>query len=259
MMDSGMGYDGTTSTLTTAAANVWTLVTDSVNAGYLIAAGTSTTTVDGFVVDHAYTILNYTTLTNSTASYQLIKVRNPWGVDEDYGWWNDDDAGSWSTSFKNTAGFVNNTADGDSWVSVTDFVQIFDDIQVGYYNANFQNNYFEVVDDDSTLKYFNFTLTNSVNEVYVLMEFYNPRMYPYGCRSTSAYTTGSMTMYNSTGYSLASNLSVSDDLQNQKYIHYTSLPAGTYTIATYVGGWLSTDVNDFTVRVYGNVSTTITQ
>lgn len=69
MMTTDMGYDGTTSTLSTAAASVWTLIVNSVNAGYLIAAGTSTSSLDNFVQDHAYTIFNYTTLTNTTASY----------------------------------------------------------------------------------------------------------------------------------------------------------------------------------------------
>lgn len=140
-------------------------------------------------------------------------MRNPWGVDQDNGWWNDNDKGSWSTAFQKTAGFVNNSADGVSWVSVTDFVQIFDDIQVGYYNAAFKNNYYEVTNDDSTLKYFNFTLTNSINEVYVLMEFYNARMYPYGCRTSSQNTEGSMSLYNSSGNALASNLTTYDQLQ----------------------------------------------
>lgn len=72
MMDTDMGYDGTTSTLSTAAAAVWTLIVDSVDADYLVAGGTYTSTLDDFVQDHAYTVLNYTTLTNSTATYQLI-------------------------------------------------------------------------------------------------------------------------------------------------------------------------------------------
>ena len=64
-----LGYDGTTSTLSTAAAAAWALVVPAINSGYLVAAGTYSAEINNYVANHAYTILNYTTLTNSTGSY----------------------------------------------------------------------------------------------------------------------------------------------------------------------------------------------
>lgn len=67
--ETDLGYDGTTSTLTTAAAAAWDLIVPAVNSGYLITAGTQSVEINNYVSNHAYTILNYTTLTNSTGSY----------------------------------------------------------------------------------------------------------------------------------------------------------------------------------------------
>lgn len=64
-----LGYDGTTSTLATGAAAAWDLVVPAINNGYLVTAGTYSVEINNFVANHAYTILNYTTLVNSTGSY----------------------------------------------------------------------------------------------------------------------------------------------------------------------------------------------
>ncbi len=77
------------------------------------------------------------------------------------------------------------------------------------------HNTYEVISDDSTVKYFNFTLTNSTNDVYVLIDFYNKRMYPEGCRtdSTTIYPYGSYYIYGSDGTAYTTNISIYDSKQ----------------------------------------------
>ena len=84
----------------------------------------------------------------------------------------------------------------------------FDDIQIGYYVAGHTNNYLEVLSDDSTLKYYTFT-TTSVADAYILVGFYNQRMYPYSCKTVT--TQGTMTLYNyATGAVVFSNATIYD-------------------------------------------------
>ncbi|MFS8160124.1 MAG: hypothetical protein ACMG6E_07925 [Candidatus Roizmanbacteria bacterium] len=67
-----MGYASTTATLATAATNVWNKIYPAINAGYLVAVGSSDTTIDGLVPDHAYSVLNAFSLTNTTSTYRLL-------------------------------------------------------------------------------------------------------------------------------------------------------------------------------------------
>ena len=81
-MSTDMGYSSTvSSTLATAATAVWELIVPAVAADYLIAVGTSSTTTGGLVANHAYSVINAFSLTNATATYRLIQIRNPWGLD----------------------------------------------------------------------------------------------------------------------------------------------------------------------------------
>jgi len=53
----------------------------------------------GMPTGHCYTAVAAYTLTNSTGSYNLIKIRNPWGSDglDTYtGPWNDLDTSNWT-------------------------------------------------------------------------------------------------------------------------------------------------------------------
>lgn len=68
-----MGYDSTVSTtLATAATSVWNVILPAVNAGYLVGVGSGSTTIDGLVASHAYSVLNAFSLTNATATYRLL-------------------------------------------------------------------------------------------------------------------------------------------------------------------------------------------
>jgi hypothetical protein len=72
-MTTDMGYSSTDSTtLATAATNVWNKILPAIAAGYLVAVGSGSTTIDGLVASHAYSVLNAFSLTNSTATYRLI-------------------------------------------------------------------------------------------------------------------------------------------------------------------------------------------
>ena len=116
-MTTDMGYNSTVSTtVATAATAVWNIILPAVDAGYLVACGTSTTTIDGLVTNHAYSIFNAFSLTNATATYRLVQIRNPWGIDQYTGLWRNADTGSWTTSFETETGYTNSSADGISFI-----------------------------------------------------------------------------------------------------------------------------------------------
>ena len=80
--------------------------------------------------------------------------------------------------------YVDNILDGIFFIGIDAFMNDFDDIQIGYYVSGHTNNYLEVLSDDSTLKYYTFT-TTSVADAYILVGFYNQRMYPYSCKTVT--------------------------------------------------------------------------
>jgi hypothetical protein len=66
-----------------------------------------------------------------------------------------------------------------------------------------------------------------------------------------------MIFYKSDGTAYSTNLTQYDTRQDQRHVHYSDLAAGTYIVKVLVNGWLTNDVKDYTLRVYGNVDTTI--
>jgi hypothetical protein len=108
------------------------------------AATVSTDTFNavGLVVSHAYTVLSYITLYNAdgTTKAQLVKMRNPWGIDSLYnGTWNDNDA-TWNTvdqTYATQAGLSSNTNDGIFYISINDFVTYFQGLVISMYKTNY--------------------------------------------------------------------------------------------------------------------------
>jgi hypothetical protein len=102
------------------------LITTAVAAKNLIGASTSTSPNFGIVPGHSYSLFNAYTVTNSSGSYKLIQLRNPYGYDNNYlGNWNDTDISDWTASFEQKTNFVNNTSDGFIFIGTTDFLNNF--------------------------------------------------------------------------------------------------------------------------------------
>jgi len=50
------------------------------------------------IPSHSYSVLDAYVITNSSGTYNIIELRNPYGIDDGYtGKWNDLDSGSWTT------------------------------------------------------------------------------------------------------------------------------------------------------------------
>ena len=103
-----------------------------------------------------------------------------------------------------------NKGDGVFWIEHTDFIQAFSSYSIGYVKDAFVHSVLEVVDDTSyTQKSFNFTVPKKQN-AYVMVDFFNWRMYPKSCRTASSY--GYLNPYDSSGKAVISNLYVTDSL-----------------------------------------------
>jgi hypothetical protein len=99
------------------------------------------------------------------------------------------------------------------------------DLLVGYIDNSFVNNYLSVSGTTTSTKYtYTFTMATA-GEAWIGVEFYNPRMYPYGCKTSS--TTGLMKILKS-GTSLIYTYIY--EWNGMNAYHAKSLAAGTYTI-----------------------------
>lgn len=99
-------------------------------------------------------------------------------------------------------------------------------INVNYYTDTYKTTYLEVTNDDLSQKTYSFNITTK-GEYYIGVEFYNPRMYPAGCKST--YSNGYMSVLTGTGAALSSNVYIYDGSYNN-YVNFKSLDIGQYRI-----------------------------
>ena len=96
-----MGYDGTEGTVATAASNVWNTITSALDNGYLVGVGTDDVTDFDLVPSHSWSLVDHHTISDGGNTYNLFRIRNPWGVDSDYSAdWNDGDTTHWTANAK---------------------------------------------------------------------------------------------------------------------------------------------------------------
>jgi len=111
-------------------------------------------------------------------------LRNPWGFETYKGKWNDKDElwmSSDGTDFREQVPYYDQD-DGKFFIDLTTFKQSFLYFLVQYYRPGWKVSYFEQLDDDSSLKKYLFTTDQTMN-LHVAADTYDPRMYPYGCKS----------------------------------------------------------------------------
>jgi len=162
-------------------------------------AGVGVSNTLGLPDDHAYTLLGAYIITDAAGVvHRLIQLRNPWGYDVYTGRWNDTSS-LWTNSIRNQVGYNASSAtlmDGIFFVEDFDFMNAYYGVMLSYYQPNYVNNYYEILNDNKTLISLAFTLTSTTTG-YIGTEFYNLRLYPYGCKT--AYSTGTINLYNLNG------------------------------------------------------------
>lgn len=115
---------------------------------------------------------------------KLLRIRNPWRFETYVGKWHDKDA-RWNSGvgvdYKKQVPFVN-ADDGIFYVDIETFKANFLYFLVTFYHDDWNVSYYEQTNDDATLKRYTFSITTQ-QDVYVSADTYDPRMYPYGCKT----------------------------------------------------------------------------
>jgi hypothetical protein len=206
------------------------MVTDAITNNYFIGVDTSSTSLYSLPTSHAYSVFGAYQLkdVNGNVVYRLYRVENPWGYDVYNGPWSDNSP-LWTPAFKAQVPYVDNTSDGAFFIDENDFVNAFNTIQVGYVYQGWKHSYYSRTGDDGSLQAYTFTLP-SAQQIFVLADLYDYRMYPTGCKSS--YTEGTLSIY--IGSTLLGSTTVSDEL-GFSYSYYQTLAAGTYTAKLQIG------------------------
>lgn len=84
-----------------------------------------------------------------------------------------------------------------------------------------------MLNDNSQLTYYQIVL-GQTGEAHIGIEYYNPRMYSYGCHTNSE---GTFSFSTSSGTPISSNVVTNDASPYNNYIDIQNLQAGTYVLA----------------------------
>lgn len=245
------------STINSNGYNAYVYISTFLNTSYAVSTvvgscGSSEYDSAGLVCDHAYTITGTCKIYNSSGAITnyLIHIRNPWGYDTDSLNWNDDDSTSWTSANKAQCGETDDDYDGDFWVDSNDYVKYFSQFMVGMFNDNYTHNVLDVQNDNGTTNTYYFNLTKNAT-TFVGVQYYNPRMYPYGCKNA---TQGTMTFYAGNGTKLYSGKAKDSNM----FSYYQgNLTSGQYKLVV-TTTWGSYEKKDYTVKVFGVENITIT-
>jgi hypothetical protein len=147
---------------------------------------------------------------------------------------------------------MNSSTDGLFYMSVNDFIDHFDRVEVAHVIPSFQQLFVDVQNDTGVSQAFNFTV-NTPGKTYVGVEYYSPRMYPDFCHN---YTVGVMTLLSSSGTIIS--MTFTSDFELFNYFEFEYLQAGSY-ILLIQNFYDDKDVRDFTARSYSAAGNTLTQ
>jgi hypothetical protein len=158
--------------------------------GDIISLGTigngddSVTNEYGLVMSHAYTVIDTVRLTkDNEETYRLIKMRNPWGSEYYDGDWCDD-CSQWTTDYRAKADFTN-ANDGEIWIADTDLYASSDQLFVNYFvdKATYHEAWIDFTSTSSSSWYSASMYNPTEQTIWVTLNLYHYRMYPYGCVS----------------------------------------------------------------------------
>ena len=130
---------------------LWTELTTHDGKNDIINASTdgndhSKSASNGLAMGHAYTVLGTRKLSNGV---RLVKLRNPWGVEDYKGDWGDTSS-KWTDALAKEAGLVKNKKDGVFHMSVEDFFKWFEETEVSFDTTGMKSAYFLRLNDDGT-------------------------------------------------------------------------------------------------------------
>jgi Calpain family cysteine protease len=163
---------------------VWNQVTAALNSNFLVGCDTSSSSEYALPASHAYSVIGAYPLVNTagTTVYRLLHVRNPWGMD--VGYWNGPwsvGSSSWTTAYENQVPY-STANNGDFFIEVGDFVNAFYYYQIGMAHDNWHHSYYSKTGDTGAAAVYSFTTTQA-QELYVMGDLYDFRMYPNGCKT----------------------------------------------------------------------------
>lgn len=145
-------------------------------------AGSDTTYNDcGIAYGHAYSILTTFTMTSGSTDYDMVMLRNPWGVTYYSGTWDYDDA-NWTDDLVTYVPWsidprTSNT-DGIFVMEISDFVNTgincINDFQISHYRESegYSDDIFDKEDDDGTLANYYITVPANNGALYFSAESY---------------------------------------------------------------------------------------
>jgi hypothetical protein len=136
-------------------------------------------------------------------------------------------------------------------MDISTFVSAYSYFQVNYIHDDYKTSYYERKNDDGNAKTYTFTIGRQ-QEVFVGMDFYNPRMYASGCRGGQQ-TTGSFSLLR--GSTVLDKYSFNDQL-GFGWTQYANLAAGTYTLQV-DANWTPYDVRDYVISIYAEDAVSI--
>ena len=100
----------------------------------------------GLTLGHAFTILGTHVLPNGT---RLVKIRNPWGLEDYRGAWSDFSK-EWTPELEKEVNLKKTKKDGIFYQSIEDYHKQFGDTVVSYDNSDWNHAYFLRLNDDGT-------------------------------------------------------------------------------------------------------------
>jgi hypothetical protein len=231
------------------------LIKNAIQEGKFIGGGTKGGGDDslklpcGLAQSHAYSILDYREVTNENGELlKMVKIRNPWSEECYSGCTCDSNSIFWTPYMKMQ---LNHTTcnDGDIWLPTSEMYEAFLYIAINEFNANFFHNYISNQGDDGKLKTFLFTLDKFNEEIHLMVNLYDKRMYPFGMKTEKVRAVYELFVWDPTNqvYTSLGSKSGSDWIGVISKT-YTDLAAGHYKVEVTVA-WVENAVRDFAVSI----------
>jgi len=256
----------TVSTAGLSAAETFTLLNAANAVDYPMGAGTaggSDTTYNdcGIAYGHAYSILG----TFEMDSYDMIMLRNPWGVTYYSGTWNKEDT-NWTDALAAQVlfGIDPRTSDTDGIFVMTsaDFINYsssyscINDYQIAHYRdaEGYSDDIFDKEDDDGSTNYYYVTVPADDGALYFSVESYYQQLIPNECTS-GTYQGYSLPnpVADITLYEDGSTANTAYKLYSDQFVYpilLTSYSAGVVFTMKVTFSWFGSPAPDYTLKLY---------